>query len=255
MELNNFLQIAIKATKEAGEILLQHFGKNNNIEFKSDNSPVTIADTQSEEKIKNIILSNYPSHSILGEETGSTDNNSEYLWVVDPLDGTSNFSNNIPYFCISICLLQSKVPLVAVVYDPIHKELFTACKGQGAYLNNKKIILSEIKLPKTHYVSLVYTRSKEQKLQVNEIFAKLIPPQYRMRNMGAAALELSYVASGKLQGIIINGNNPWDVCGGILLIKEAGGLITDFNAQNWNFESKNIVAGHPKIHSKIQSIV
>ena len=179
----------------------------------------------------------------------------EYSWVIDPLDGTSNYSNNIPYFCISICLLKKKVPIVSVIYDPIHNDLFTANKGSGTYLNNQKIVLSQLKLPKTFYISLVYTRNKTQKIQVNHIFEKLEPPQFRVRNMGAAALELSYVAAGKLQGILINGNNPWDVCGGILLINEAGGFVSDFNGKEWTFDSKNIIAGNPKLRDTLMALI
>lgn len=251
MELSKFQEIAIQASKSAGNILLNYYGKNNIINLKADNSPVTIADTESESKIIDIINQNFPDHAILGEESGLNEHDSEYLWVIDPLDGTSNFSNNIPYFCSSICLLKNKIPIVAVIYDPIHNDLFTACKGLGTYLNGEKVILSNKTLPKTFYVSLVYTRSKEEKAVVNKIFTNLNPPQYRMRNMGAAALELSYVAVGKLQSILINGNNPWDVCGGILLILEAGGFVTDFNEQAWTFQSKNIIAGHPAMQEKL----
>lgn len=254
MDLEHFQQVAIEASQKAGEILLQHFGKSNHIKFKADNSPVTIADTESEKLIISIISKNFPDHSILGEESGVTDHNSEYLWTIDPLDGTSNYSNNIPYFCVSIGLLYKKEPVVSVIYDPIHKDLFTATKGSGAYLNDEKLDLASTKPPKTHYISLIYTRSKEQKVEVNKIFTNLNPPQYRIRNMGAAALELSYVAAGKLQGVLINGNNPWDVCGGILLIQEAGGKVTDFVGADWTFQSKNIVAGHPDLQETLVNI-
>ncbi len=254
MDIGHYKEVAIEASQKAGEILLQHFGKPNNIHFKKDNSPVTIADTESEKLIISTITKDFPDHSILGEESGSTDNNSDFLWVIDPLDGTSNNSNKMPYFCISISLLHKKEPIVSVIYDPIHKDLFTACKGSGAYLNGEKLDLTQFEVPKTHYISLIYTRSKEEKGIVNKIFTNLNPPQYRIRNMGAAALELAYVSAGKLQGVLINGNNPWDVCGGILLISEAGGIITDFSGIKWNFSSKNIIAGHPLIHKELLEI-
>ena len=254
LDFAKYQDVAIQAAKEAGRILLSYFGKIQEIEFKKDNSPVTRADTEAEDKIIQIISKNFPIHSILGEESGATEHNSKYLWVIDPLDGTSNFSNNIPFFCTSICLLENKIPIVAVIYDPVHNDLFTAVKGSGSYLNSQKITLATIPLPKTHYISLVYTRSKAEKSIVDKIFARLNPPEYRIRNIGAAALELSYVSAGKLQGIIINGNNPWDVCGGILLIQEAGGKVTDFDNQRWNFDSKNIVAIHPRMESELFSI-
>lgn len=254
MDLEHFKQVAIEASQKAGEILVQHYGKSNHIQYKENNSPVTVADTESEKAIISIITKNFPDHSILGEESGATDKNSVFLWTIDPLDGTSNYSNNIPYFCVSIGLLYKQEPIVSVIYDPIHKDLFTACKGSGAYLNDVKLDLTTNKPPKTHYISLIYTRSKEQKIEVNKIFTNLNPPQYRIRNMGAAALELSYVAAGKLQGVLINGNNPWDVCGGILLIQEAGGKVTDFVGAKWSFQSKNIVAGHPAIQGNLVKI-
>ena len=207
MDYNNYLTIANQAIKESGKILSNYFGKNNEIDYKSDNSPVTIADTSSEKNIIDIITKHYPNHSILGEESGSNDNSSDYLWVIDPLDGTSNFSNEIPFFCISIALLYKKQPIIASIYDPIHNDLFTALKGGGAFLNGKKIHVDNFKNRKTNYVSIVYTRSAEKKGEINKIFSKLNPPEYRLRNIGAAALELAYVSTGKLQGIIINGNN------------------------------------------------
>jgi myo-inositol-1(or 4)-monophosphatase len=253
MEYEKFLETSIIACKEAGKILIKYYSENNIIEFKDDHSPVTIADTSAENKIISILLQNHPEHSILGEETGNTDNNSEYLWVIDPLDGTSNFSKKIPFFCTSISLLRNKVPIIGTIYDPIHDELFTGLKGKGSFLNNKKLEFNKFQTVPTKYVSIIYSRMIKNKEEVNEIFSKLNPPEYRIRNMGAAALELAYVAAGKLQGIVINGNNPWDVCAGILLIQESGGIITDFENNPWNFRSENIIAGHHIIHEKIIS--
>ena len=255
MTYNGYLNVATDAIMESGKILLKYFRKNNKIVFKEDNSPVTIADTESEKNIIKILTNKFPNHSILGEESGSHDNDSEYLWVIDPLDGTSNFSNEIPYFCISIGLLHHKKPVVAAIYDPTHEDLFTATKDGGAYLNGKKLDINDFKNNKTSYISLVYTRSSQKKDVINKIFSNLNPPKYRMRNMGAAALELAYVASGKTQGIIINGNNPWDVCAGILLIQEAGGLVSDFNNQEWTFNSESIIAAPKKVHENLRLVL
>ena len=249
-----YLDIAINAVQESGKILIEYFGRDYKIDFKTDNSPVTIADTESEKKIIDIINTKFPEHSILGEESGTNTKVSDYLLVIDPLDGTSNYSNNIPFFCISIALLYKKNPIVATVYDPIHKDLFTAYKGGGMNLNGIKVTLQTTN-PKTAYISLVYTRKVDQKEQVNKIFTNLNPPKYRMRNIGAAALELAYVASGKLHGIFINGNNPWDVNAGILLIQEAGGKVTDFNNNLWSFKSSNLVAGPENVHKQLLQFI
>lgn len=246
-----FLQTAISSAKKSGKILLNYFGKKTDIEFKQDNSPVTVADKESEENIIDTISKVFPDHSFLGEETGKTTKNSDYLWVIDPLDGTSNYSNKIPYFCISIALLYKEKPIVGVIYDPIHDDLFTASKDNGTYLNNEKIFISDDKFRKTSYVSLVYSRSKELKVDINKAFEMLDPPEFRIRNMGAAALELAYVAVNKLDGIIINGNNSWDVCAGILLIQEAGGVVTDFKNERWSLQAKNVVASSPEMHKTL----
>lgn len=254
-DYDEFLVIAEKAVKESGKILMDYFGKNYKVDFKVDNSPVTIADTESEKNIIKLLNNKFPDHSILGEESGANDNSSDYLWVIDPLDGTSNFSNDIPYFCISVGLLYKKDPILALVFDPIHNDLFTAYKDGGSYLNGKKIDLQMNNMPKTKYISIVYTRNAEQKRNINKIFINLNPPEFRMRNMGAAALELAYVSSNKLHGIYINGNNPWDVCAGVLLVQEAGGIITDFENNPWSFDSANLIASPKKIHERLIELV
>lgn len=251
MDLEIFLNTAIDSVKSSGKILLKYYGKKTNIEFKEDNSPVTVADKESEENIINSISKAFPKHSFLGEESGEIGTKSDYLWVIDPLDGTSNYSNHIPYFCISIALLFKRKPIVGVIYDPIHDDLFTTTKNGGTYLNGKEIKIIDNKIRKTSYISLVYSRSKEMKEKINNAFEKLDPPLFRIRNMGAAALELAYVAVNKLDGIIINGNNPWDVCAGILLIEEAGGVITDFRNNSWSLDSKNVVASSPEMHETL----
>ena len=148
-------------------------------------------------------------------------------------------------------MLHQGEPIVGVIYDPTHGDLFTAAKGMGTFLNDEKVFISDDKVRKTSYISLVYSRSKEQKADINKVFEKLDPPLYRIRNMGAAALELAYVAVNKLDGIFINGNNPWDVCAGILLIQEAGGQVSDFKNKTWSLKSKNVLASSPEMHKAL----
>lgn len=251
MDVQKLLDVAIDSAKKSGKLLKDEYSKKREINIKIDKSIVTDLDNKSNDLIINTILKSFPSHAILSEESGENKQKSDYLWVIDPIDGTSNYVLQIPFFCISISLLHNQVPLVAVVYDPIKDELFTAVKNRGAKLNGKTLDLTSIIDVRTQYVSLIFSRALDLKRRADCVFSSLNPPEFRIRNLGASALELAYVACNRLSGLIIMGNNPWDIYAGILLIQEAGGIVTDSKNIDWDPNSKDVVAGHKIVHKSI----
>ncbi|MCH7955159.1 MAG: inositol monophosphatase [Candidatus Marinimicrobia bacterium] len=211
-----------------------------------------LADRESEEIIKRIILESFPEHSILGEETGMTKNKDEYVWHIDPLDGTRNFANGIPVFAISIALIYEDAVFVAVVYNPITQSLFYAEKGQGAYLNNKKIYVSTD--DKEHSIVTV----SPGKLDVNKkLFLELyynLPKSVRsMRNLGCTAIELAYIARGGIEANIQLGLNTYDFAAATLLVQEAGGKITKLDGSLWTFPENKFIASNGVFHDILVS--
>jgi myo-inositol-1(or 4)-monophosphatase len=251
-----FLEVAKEAAKVAGEYLLSNRGKITleNINEKDLNDFVTYVDHHSEKLIVDIILKNFPSHQILAEEGTQKISQNDYRWIIDPLDGTKNFIQNLPIFSISIAMTKGGVPVVGVVYDPIHDELFWAEKGRGAFCHDEKIKVS----PKKYSQALIATgfphRSKrylpKYLLAFEEIFIKCSG----MRRYGSAALDLCYTAMGKFEGFWELGLSIWDMAAGTLLIKEAGGLVSDFWGGKDFLQSGFLVAGNEEVYHELLKI-
>ncbi|MEK7539523.1 MAG: inositol monophosphatase [Patescibacteria group bacterium] len=242
------LEIAIKAALEAGKIIEKYFETEILKEFKEDKSIVTLADRESESIIKKIILDEFPDHSILGEETGMTKNGGEYVWQIDPVDGTRNFANGIPLFAVSIALVCENEVIVGVVYNPATRSLFYAEKGKGAYLNDKKIFVS--KDDKDHAI-ITASPSKlniDRKLllELYHNFPKIIRSD---RILGCTAIELAYVARGGLEANIQLGLNTYDFAAGTLLVQEAGGKITTLEGKAWKFPENYFIASNGVFHN------
>ncbi|MDP9249690.1 MAG: inositol monophosphatase [bacterium] len=246
------LEIAIKAALEAGKILEKYFETEILKEFKEDDSIVTKADSESEELIKKIILEAFPEHSILAEETGHTDNGGKYVWHVDPIDGTRNFANGLPFFAVSIALLHENQVLVAVVYNPITRSLFIAEKGKGSYLNNKRIFVS-----KDGATRAILAAGKSRKLEDRRLFRNLIhylPKKISgmtVRDMGVCSLDLAYVATGAFEVSVQIGLRSYDFAAGTLLIQEAGGKITKFDGSPWEFPGNYFIASNGVFHEEV----
>ncbi|MSU44650.1 inositol monophosphatase [Candidatus Nomurabacteria bacterium] len=243
------LEIAIKAALEAGKILEKYFETEVLKEFKEDKSIVTVADKESEEVIKKIILETFPMHSILGEETGHTNNGHKYTWHIDPLDGTKNLSNGIPLFAISIALERKNELLVGVVYNPVNKSLFYAEKEKGAYLNDKRIYVSK---DDVHHS--IISGGKSRKYEDRKICRRLmhdLPEMFTgmtIRDFGSAALDLAYVARGGLEATIQIGLHLHDFAAGALLVQEAGGRITGLDGEEWKFPQNYFIASNGVSH-------
>jgi myo-inositol-1(or 4)-monophosphatase len=247
------LNIAIRAARAAGDYISRQINNipNLEIESKSSNDFVTQVDRQAEARIIDILLKAYPDHSILAEESGSA-GKGDYQWIIDPLDGTTNFLHGIPHFAVSIALAYKGRLQQAVIYDPAKQELFTASKGDGAELNNRRIRVTK---PVGIEGALLGTgfpfREKHYFPAYQGMFNDFFNQAGDIRRAGAASLDLAYVAAGRLDGFWEIGLKPWDMAAGALIIREAGGLVGDFSGNENYLQTGNIVAGNPKIFADI----
>lgn len=242
-------QIAIIAAKEAGKIILEGFGKETKYKPKGRTDIVTPTDKKSQNKIIQIIKKKFPDHAFLSEEAPKIKGKSDYLWIIDPLDGTSNHRAGITFFCVSICLSYKKNPILGVVYDPLHKEMFSAEKNKGAFLNGKKIKVSK---QKSLNKSMIGADSGHinRKKSVQKM-GKLVDFVRGIRWQGAAALSLSYVACGRIEAYMTANTTAWDSCAGCLIIEEAGGKTTEINGKKRTIFSKSLLATNKSLHNKI----
>ena len=249
---------AIKAAKEAGKILLRYYSKSVNAQSKGETyNLVTAADIASDQEIIRIIKSRYPSHSLLTEESGEKINSSEYCWIIDPLDGTNNFYHKFPMFCVSVALYKNGTPLIGVVFDPLKKELFCAEKNRGAYLNTKRIEVSDTnKLNKSLLaLGFYYERGTLMRKSLDQMKKFFYENVHGIRRTGSAALDLCYTACGRIDGYWELKLNPWDYAAGSLIVMEAGGKVTDTRGKKYDLMMKNIVASNRKIHKEMIKIL
>ncbi len=253
---NKFLSVATKAAKKAGKTIMKFYGKVIKKSYKKDRSIVTEADLEAEKVILDIIKKSFPNHAILSEEAGLQDSDSDFLWCVDPLDGTTNFSMKNPFFNVSIALLKNKEPILGVVYYPPQDELFHSELGKGAYLNNKPIKVSSKNSMKAAIFTFCNSRDEEARKKVGKIYGELKLTNNYVRQIGSAALELCMVASGRVETFFMIGVRSWDVAAGWIMVKEAGGKTTDFNGNSFTFDSKNLLATNgTKIHDDLLEII
>lgn len=251
------LNIAVRAARNAGNIIvraMEHIERLN-ITEKSENDFVTEVDRAAEKEIIRTIHNAYPSHAIMAEESG-IQGESDFQWIIDPLDGTTNYLHGFPQFAVSIALKNKTVIEQAVVYDPLRQELFTASRGRGAHLNDRRIRVSSRRNLDGALLGTGFPFKQQEDLDTYlATFKALFPMTAGIRRAGSAALDLAYVASGRLDGFWELGLNPWDIAAGALLLEEAGGFISDF-AGNQNFmESGNVVAANPKIQKMMLNLI
>ena len=217
---------------------------------------VTDVDVNAEKKIKSVIKSNYAGHSIYGEESGVEKKDSEFMWVIDPLDGTTNYTMANPFFNTSIALVKNDEIIIGVVYNPIMDELFYAEKGQGAFLNGKQIKVNEkTELSKSVIAFCHGSKEEEHIRRATEIYSRMKLKANHTRQLGAAALELSYVACGRISAFYMSNMNSYDVAAGSLLVKEAGGTVTDFEGVPFSIKSQDILASNGKMHEDVLMVI
>lgn len=250
------LTIAGQAARESGKILNDLFGKITNIDKKGEIDLLTEADLQSEKIIIEIINRNFPGDSILTEESGDLGKISERLWIVDPLDGTTNFAHSFPFFAVSIAFQVDKEVVLGVVYNPRMNEYFEARKGKGAFLNKSPIRVSQTNdlresLMATGFPYNVY-KSPDR---IIGLLKMMLVHVQGIRRPGAASIDLCYVASGRLDGFWEEGLQPWDTAAGSLIVGEAGGILTDYDGEEYSPFQKSIIAANPHIHKKMLDII
>lgn len=250
--MHPMLNIAISAARKAGNFVSHSFAIPDSIkvETKSENDFVTNVDRVAENLIIETIKKAYPEHTIITEETGIIKgNNNETQWIIDPIDGTTNFINGIPHYCISIAVRIKGKTEVAIVYNPMANEYFTAVRGQGAKLNNLRMRVNQSNKDLTGAIMAIAFpfKAKQYSDCYFNVLQKLFTKCADFRRTGSAALDLSYVAAGRLDGFFEIGLKPWDIAAGELILREAGGIVTDFVGNNNYMASGNIVAGTPKI--------
>lgn len=250
-----YTTVAVEAALKAGEILKKYYRKTFQYYYKEERNPVTQADLESQELIKNIILKNFKNHRVLAEEDwkGNKEKIEEgFWWVVDPLDGTVNFRKGFPFFCVSIALLKDGEIILGVIYIPILDELFIAEKGQGSFCNDKQISVSKTDKLKESVLAtgFSYALAKNPDPHI-KLFKELSIMTEAVRRAGSAAIDLAYVALGIFDGFWETDLKPWDTAAGILLVQEAGGKITDYYGNPYKLWSNTIVASNNLIHNQI----
>jgi myo-inositol-1(or 4)-monophosphatase len=253
------LNIAVKAARRAGQIISRASRDVSllKVTAKRQSDFVTEVDKAAEAAIIEVLREAYPNHAILAEESGATGGSqAEYQWIIDPLDGTTNFIHGFPQYAVSIALAHNGNVVQAVVFDPERNELFTASKGRGAFLNERRIRVTNcLKLEDSLIGTGFPYRSFDHVDTYLSIFKELAEKTSGMRRPGAAALDLAWVACGRLDGFWEFGLSPWDMAAGTLLISEAGGLVSDLAGESKYLETGNLVAGTPKVFSPLLQVI
>ncbi len=260
--LSGAVTVATAAAREAGKIISQNIMQLDRVKVsvksqtQSREELVSEIDLLAEQSIIGELQSHFPDHNILGEESGNLGKDSEYCWVIDPLDGTHNFLHGHPHCSISIALTYQNEPVAAVIYDPIRNELFSARKGGGAQLDGRRIRVSQNSRLKDSLLCTGFPYRSGNKLkQWMKTFAALMPRTQSIHRTGSSVLDLAYVACGRYDGFWEFGLSQWDIAAGALLVKEAGGLITDEHGGGDYLQSGDVVAGTPKVHEKIHHMI
>lgn len=247
---------AIKAAKEAGKLIMKYYGKKYKIKHKSPVDVATEADIKAEELIKKIINKKYPKHSFLGEESGHDCKNSDYLWIIDPIDGTSNFLHHLDHFCISIALQYKSEIILGVILDPLKKELFVGEKSKGSYLNSKKLKVKPRPKLINHNLNFGFGHDVKNLAPLFSKVRKLREHTQSQRIFGSFALDLCYVAANRFGINIQHGSKVWDIAAALIILKEADGIITDEKGKDISIHDyKLLVASNKKIHKKVLEII
>jgi myo-inositol-1(or 4)-monophosphatase len=247
------LNIAVRAARSAGAVIIRNLGRLDSlsVQSKQRNDFVSEVDHQAERAIIDVLRKAYPDHGILAEESGARPGNG-YEWIIDPLDGTTNFLHGFPQFAVSIALRHNGRMEQGIIYDPLRQELFAATRGSGATLNDRRIRVSRRTKLEGSLLGTGFPFKSQQHLTAYlDMFRALFPQTAGIRRAGSAALDLAYVASGRLDGFWEIGLSIWDMAAGVLLIQEAGGISGDLSGGHEHLETGNLVAGSPKVFAEI----
>ena len=251
-----FLELAQRAAQRAGALIRTSVHQVKQVEHKSAIDLVTSIDRESEQIIVDLIQEHYPEHSIVAEEgTEISHNHAEYQWIIDPVDGTTNFVHGLPYFCVSIALTRGDTVVVGLVYDPMRDEAFTAMHGRGACLNGVSVTASDVEELDKALLATGFPDDRRQRAdEYLALFKEFMKSAQDIRRGGSAALDLCYVASGRLDGLWAQGLHAWDVAAGSLIVREAGGMSTDFRGQELDVWGSEILCSNGRIHEEMVCI-
>jgi myo-inositol-1(or 4)-monophosphatase len=250
--VSEYLDTAVFAARQAGDYLKARLGRKLQIEKKGDINLVTDVDRESEAMIRRIIAERYPDHRFKAEEGTEAGGDSEYIWLVDPLDGTTNFAHGFPFFCVSIALVKSNDIIAGCIHDPVIDECFTTEKGRGAFLNGKEISVSETQSLDDAFLATGFPYDIRETDDTNlPQFAEFAVTARAIRRAGSAALDLAYVACGRFDGYWEMKLNPWDIAAGILMVEEAGGMVTDWAGRPYDLSRGIVLASNGRIHGQM----
>jgi len=248
------LETAVEIAREAGALLVRYFERRVPFELKGEFDLITEADRASEKLVVERLQSRFPSHGIVAEEGGGRPGSSEYRWYVDPLDGTTNFAHGLPIFNVTLALERAGEMVTGVVYDPLRDEMFTAERASGAWLNNRRIHVSAASRLDSSLLCTGFP-SRRRHLSVNvHFYHQLAMATHGVRRTGSAAIDLAWVACGRLDGFWEFGLNPWDMAAGRLLVHEAGGQVSDMTGRPHDFASPHLLADNGCLHAQILEI-
>ncbi|MDO9597916.1 MAG: inositol monophosphatase family protein [Azoarcus sp.] len=256
--MHPFLNIAVKAARRAATVINRASTQLEllTVESKSPNDFVTEVDRAAEKAIIDVLRDAYPGHGILAEESGESGADSEFVWIIDPLDGTTNFIHGFPQYAVSIAVTKNGVLEHGVIYDPISNELYTASRGGGAYLNDRRLRVSRrLRLAESLIGTGFPFRQFDNIDAYLAMFREVAQKTAGIRRPGAASLDLAYVAAGRLDGFWEMGLAPWDMAAGVLMIQEAGGLVSDLAGESNFMATGNLVAGTPKVFAQLLPII
>lgn len=250
------LAIAVQAATRAGKIVKDGYHKLHSVSRKADKSFVSEIDREAEEAILSVLSKNFPGHRFISEESGPSGQESDYKWFIDPLDGTGNYLAKIPIFYTAICLVYKDKPILSVAYNGLQEELFTASLDHGAFLNDSSIKVSKNDdLPLS---SMIFARGRtqESKQRFAGLFVNIVPQIRTVRVFGSAVANLAYLARGSTDAVANQGNELWDYIGGVLLVQEAGGMVTGFSGEPWDINQNEILATNgTRLHQKLLAII
>jgi myo-inositol-1(or 4)-monophosphatase len=245
----NDLQIARKAAEAGALVIRERFGASQTARIKNNSQTlVTDTDVAAETAILEL-LKNHSDYTILSEESGLSEKKHGPKWIVDPLDGTSNFARQLPLFAVSVALVHNAEILAGVIVDPMHSKEFYACKGGGAFFNNSLLVPAKLQNP-TPVLFINHGHHAEDKSRFTRATA-ILSPDYSLRKLGTTALELCYVAAGLFDGFICSGDEIWDFAAGVLIASEAGMIFTDWRGKAWDGKSNFVLVSRPEIHEEI----
>jgi myo-inositol-1(or 4)-monophosphatase len=250
----------MQTARDAGAILNDRLGRALQVSNKGDIDLVTEADLASEKLIVERINSHYPRHAILAEESGASEDElasgkSDWKWIIDPLDGTTNYAHGYPCFCVSIALERAGAIEVAVIYDPMRDEMFAAERGQGATLNDRRIRVSAVEDLNSAMLCTGFPYNVRERLDFARDFANFTMEAQAVRRDGSAAIDLAYIACGRFDGFWEDGLKPWDVAAGVLLIEEAGGRVSDFTGSALDIYSPKVLASNGLVHDSMMRVL